>query len=95
VWPTRILLLRLLLQDHAEPESMADMRTLLSISTFLVATFCLMESLLGVFVTYMAYEHGPFRGVAFRYWAAVDTSFIVTTVVLFWACFKILPKKLG
>jgi hypothetical protein len=74
---------------------MAGMRLFLAVLTLLAAMFFLLESVMGALLAHTAYERGQLRGVPFHVWARTDAIFIVATVILSWATYKLISKKNG
>ena len=69
------------------------MRSTLAILAFAVAAFCLMETLLGIFMSYLAYVRGAIRGVPFHAYAQTTLMLMAAAGVLCWAGLKLWPKR--
>lgn len=73
---------------------MAGMRKVLAVAIFVLAAYCLLLTIVGVFRSYAAYIHGAFHGDSFHGYAVATVAFMVATGILSWAGFKLWPKRI-
>lgn len=69
------------------------MRTTLAIMAFAVSTFCLMETVMGIFISYLAYVRGAIRGLPFHAYAQTTFMFMAATGIFCWAGLGLWPKR--
>lgn len=74
--------------------SMAGMRKVLAVVIFVLAAYCLLLTIAGVFRSYAAHIHGTFRGHSFHGYTGATVAFMVATGILGWAGFKLWPKRI-